>query len=383
MTDFRLRVGILVPRFAPFRGGMETYVASAAAALAARGAQVTVITQVPRAEALPRQEVRDGYTVERYDLPLRDVFDVPAPSAARAAVTPGRYDVVWLHSYHTPLAWLAAEQAMDAVVFTPHYHGVGHTPLRRALHYAYRPAGRRLMAASRRIVVDTEAEADLVLRDFARQVPPEKLVVIPPAVAEPRREPDPRPKSLDTVLTVARQEPYKRTDLLIRAVAELRDRDVPVHLVVVGDGPVLASLRSLTAQLGAEELVTFAGSVDDEALGRWWAVATMYATASQQEAFGIGMAQALVAGLPVVAADIPAHRELVRRAGPGAATRLCGITKADDQTAVRFADAIAGLLPCASTASERAQRCMLPSTADMVEQLLEVLTEASDMVRRS
>jgi hypothetical protein len=41
MTSSALRVGVVVPCFAPFRGGMEAYVAHAAAALAARGAEVT------------------------------------------------------------------------------------------------------------------------------------------------------------------------------------------------------------------------------------------------------------------------------------------------------------------------------------------------------
>lgn len=160
MTRSALRVGLIVPRFAPFRGGMETYVAHAAAALARKGAEVTVITQVPRALGLPRGAVHDGYTVERHHLPVGDIFDVPSPSAARGASRSGRFDVLWVHNYyHTPLAWLAAERAQAPLVFTPYYHGVGHTPLRQALHRVYRPAGRRLTAASRRIVVDTDAQA--------------------------------------------------------------------------------------------------------------------------------------------------------------------------------------------------------------------------------
>ena len=63
MTSSALRVGVVVPSFTPFRGGMETYVLRAVAAMAASGAEMTVITQVPRAAGLPRQVVCDGYTV--------------------------------------------------------------------------------------------------------------------------------------------------------------------------------------------------------------------------------------------------------------------------------------------------------------------------------
>jgi glycosyltransferase involved in cell wall biosynthesis len=377
MTRSALRVGVVVPRFAPFRGGMETYVARAAAALAASGAEVTVITQVPRAAGLPRHVVCDGYTIERHHLPIGDIFDVPSPSAARAATRLGRFDVLWVHNYHTPLAWLAAEQAKAPVVFTPHYHGVGHTPLRQALHRVYRPAGRRLMAASRRIVVDTNAEAALVLRDFPRQVQREKITVVPPAVADPVRGQQPYPGESPVLLTIARQEPYKRTDLLVRAVVELRSRNVPAQLVVVGDGSGMAGFRELAARLGAEDVVTFTGLVDEETLGRWWASASLYATASRQEAYGIGLAEALKAGLPVVASDIPAHREVIRCAGPGAASRLCDVDAPDVKAASQFADAIAQLVSSVSSAdsrNERAARCTLPSAAEVVEQLLETLS---------
>ncbi len=369
-----LRVGVLVPRFEPFRGGMETYVAGAAAALAASGVDLTVITQVPRTLELPRHEVLNGYTLERHQLPVGGSFDVPSPSAARAATRPGRFDVLWVHNYHTPLAWLATEQAKAPVVFTPHYHGVGNTPLRQALHRPYRLAGRRLMAASRRIVVDTDAEAGLVLRDFPRQVQREKVKVVPLAVTNPVRGRQPYPSDLPVVLTVARQEPYKRTDLLIRAVAELRDRSVPARLIVVGDGSGMEANRQLVAHLNAEEVVAFTGAVDDATLGRWWASAALYATASEQEAFGIGLAEALVAGLPVVASGIPAHREVVRRAGPGVAAELCPPDTSDAVATSLYADAIAQLLDSPGASKNRAERCLLPRPADMAGQLMDTLT---------
>lgn len=372
MTGSCLRVGLVVPRFAPFRGGMETYTEHAARALAARGAEVTVVTQVPRSAGLPSRTSRDGFTIERHLLPVGSSFDVPSPAAVRAASRPGRFDVGWVHSYHTPLAWLVAERACTSFVLTPHYHGTGHTWLRAVLHRPYRLAGRRLLAASRHVVVDTDAEARLLRRDFPGQIHRNKLAVIPLAVDDPVRG-QPYPGTIPVVLTVARQEPYKRTDLVIRAVAELRRRDVLVRLVVVGDGSGLVTYRKLAEQLGVQDIVTLTGLIDDETLGRWWASAMLYVTASEREAFGIAVAQGLVAGFPVVASDIPAHREVVVRAGPAALAELVEVNTTSHTAAVRYADAIERLLREASPRGERALACTLPTPAMMADQLLTVL----------
>ncbi|MGE2836546.1 glycosyltransferase family 4 protein [Mycobacterium sp. SMC-4] len=377
MRHSTLRIGVLAPRFAPFRGGLETYVAAAAAALSAQGIDLTIITQVPRSTALPRREACAGYTVERHLLPVGEVFDVPSPAAVRAATRPGRFDVLWVHSYHTPLAWLAAEKATVPVVFTPHYHGVGHTPVRRILHRAYRPLGRRLMAASSRIIVDTDAEAELVLRDFPREVQPDDVVVVPPVINVQQREQLCTTGNAGLVLTVARQETYKRGDLLVRAAAALKERGASVQLAVVGDGPALAGHRELAAQLGVESTVTFTGAVDDETLDRFWASAAVYATASLQEAYGIGLAEALLTGLPVIASDIPAHREVVRRAGADAAAQLCDVRGTDGEVAARFADAITKSLAASGSREERAGRCALPKAAEVARQLDATLVAAS------
>jgi glycosyltransferase involved in cell wall biosynthesis len=231
------------------------------------------------------------------------------------------------------------------------------------------------MSASRRIVAVSDVEAALVLRDFPRHVHRDKVTVVPLAVPDPLRGRQPFPGESNVILTVARQEPYKRTDLLIRAAAELRDRGVAARLVVVGDGSGMVANRRLAALLGAEDVVTFTGMVDEQTLARWWASATLYATASLQEAFGIGLAEALVTGLPAVASDIPAHREVIRRAGSGALARLCA-AKDDEYAVSLFADAMAQLISSTDSRAERAARCALPNAEEMVEQLLETLSAA-------
>jgi glycosyltransferase involved in cell wall biosynthesis len=164
--------------------------------------------------------------------------------------------------------------------------------------------------------------------------------------------------------------------LLIRAVAELRDRGVPARLVVVGKGSGLAAYQELATELRANDVVKFTGALDDESLGRWWASASMYATASRHEAFGICLGEALIAGLPVVASGIPAHREVVGRAGPSALVRLCQPDVPDDEAASQYADAMAELLTSTGSCTQRAATCTLPTAAELVDQLFETLSAA-------
>jgi glycosyltransferase involved in cell wall biosynthesis len=86
------------------------------------------------------------------------------------------------------------------------------------------------------------------------------------------------------------------------------------RLVVVGDGPTRAELTRLGASVGIDSRLTMAGSVDDAALGAWLGNADVFVSMSEHEAFGIAVLEAAIAGIPVVASDIPAHRELAEAA---------------------------------------------------------------------
>jgi glycosyltransferase involved in cell wall biosynthesis len=72
-------------------------------------------------------------------------------------------------------------------------------------------------------------------------------------------------------------------------------------LTIVGDGPERSVLEQHVAKLGLSEFVRFAGNVESAAIPDYLARADIMIFPSREEGFGLAAAEALMAGVPVVA----------------------------------------------------------------------------------
>jgi sugar transferase (PEP-CTERM/EpsH1 system associated) len=120
------------------------------------------------------------------------------------------------------------------------------------------------------------------------------------------------PESI-VVGTVGRLDPVKNQARLLRAVAEIR-RQHPqltarLRLLIVGDGPLRASLESLAVELRMEGIVEFAGARADtpDLLRRM----DLFVLPSINEGISNTVLEAMASGLPVVAARVGGNPELV------------------------------------------------------------------------
>jgi glycosyltransferase involved in cell wall biosynthesis len=111
--------------------------------------------------------------------------------------------------------------------------------------------------------------------------------------------------------------PRKRLEDLLRAAVVLRERIPPVRVRIVGKGPEHARLHELHDQLGLGDTVTFLGDIARQDLAVEYVRADCFCLPTVQEGFGIVFAEAMAAGLPVVACRAAAVPELVedRRTG--------------------------------------------------------------------
>ena len=112
-----------------------------------------------------------------------------------------------------------------------------------------------------------------------------------------------------TVVCVAKLRPEKGHDVLLDAFAAVRDRVPDARLVLVGEGQLQETLERQAMSLGVQGAVHFAGMVED--VWPHLAAADVFALASESEAYGIAIAEAMAAGLPVVASRVGGIPELV------------------------------------------------------------------------
>lgn len=354
-----MRIAQVVSSYHPEIGGVEMHVRRLAEGCVQVGDFVTVLTH--HVSGFPPSECIGGVRVLRCPLTVSSRnYPISLSMFRYLKRHAADFDLVHVHSYHTLLGHAAVHSRLP-FVFTPHYHGTGHTPFRALLHRLYRPAGARQLTAAQAVICVSEAERDLVIKDFPSVVG--KVMTIPNGTDLRVLTPDEEMVLLSepVVLTVGRLERYKNVNLVIDAFRELPS---PAILVVVGDGPDRARLERRANTTAPGWPVLFTGKISDSALDGLLAQARVVTSASDHEAFGLTLAEGLASGARVVASAIPAHVELARRAGADAPIALV-----DPRDTGRFADALA-----ASLVAGRGPigDFKLPSWADVVEDTREL-----------
>lgn len=219
------------------------------------------------------------------------------------------YDLVHAHGYAAFPALYAAlgKKKGEHLIFTPHYHGAGHTLLRNLLHQPYLLVAKRIFARSDIVICVSEYEKKLVQSKL--QVPEERIRVIPNGLnlSEFKFRPSSK-KYPNAVLYVGRLERYKRIDVLIKALKFL---DSNITLEVVGRGPDRNRLHTITNNLRLGDRISFSSGLERNELLDKYANSAVFVTLSKHEAYGITVAEALASRTPCVVAHNSALGEWV------------------------------------------------------------------------
>lgn len=146
------------------------------------------------------------------------------------------------------------------------------------------------------------------VRRFGIQTP---TITLPLGVTPPETLPDAREKlhhvygiapATPVVLFLSRLHYKKQPDLLLHALKQLLDKQHNFHLLLAGSGDsdYVTDLTNLVASLGLKSHTSFAGFVSGHDKQLLLQGADMFVLPSFSENFGIAVAEAMAAGLPVI-----------------------------------------------------------------------------------
>ena len=365
-ADHDLLIGLNY--YAPYVSGLTNVARDVAVGLVQRGHRVKVVT-TRHDPGLPEFETVDGVDVERAPVVARLGKGVISPTLVSRTIAASRH--ARLTNLHLPMleAGLIAGRCASPVALT--YHCDVSLPpgaLNAVQRAAVDASSRRAMRAAETVVVTSE--------DYARHsrlwpaMRGRTLVIPPPCHERPAGRPRFRDGDGLHIGFLGRIVEEKGLQYLVRGFQALGDPDS--RLLIGGDfatvvgGSVVAEVRAL---IDGDPRVRLLGFLPEEDIADLHASLDVFALPSVNafEAFGIVQVEAMMAGVPALASDLPGVRTPVQETGFGriAAPRdVAGITAGLRELATAGLDRAAG--------AERARERFAVSTViDAYERLVE------------
>jgi len=297
--------------------GVGRHVVDLSAGLTDRAHDVTLFYSAARAEESFIDALQYMPKLTKRELPMarsvgpRDFGAVR--ELRRMLVESGPFDILHGHSSKAgALLRLAAGGGGAPRIYTPHAPITMDPDLRLAGRVFYGTAERLLSRRCERIICVSGAE-----RDHLESIglPAEKLRVVRNGITPLsyfHRDTVRRRLNLDAQTVcfgfVGRISHQKAIDRAISAFAMARGQMSDAHLVIVGDGPLLADMRSLAYDFGITRQVTFTGPAEGVEL---MSAFDVFLLPSRYEGLPYVLLEAAASGLPIVSTDVGGARDVV------------------------------------------------------------------------
>jgi alpha-1,3-mannosyltransferase len=307
----------VVRQFHPAIGGMENVVHELAAAQAAAGHKVRIVTlnrlfRAKRRGVLPARQMIDG----------AEVFRVPFVGSPRYPIAPSVIkfvrdaDIVHVHAidfFFDYLAWTKPLHARKLVVST--HGGFFHT------RYAARFKQLYFNAITRLSLTWYDAVVAVSIPDYEKfaWLRRRGVVCIENGVNVAKYADAAASNPTKSVVCIGRFSANKRLDRAIKFAAALHRYDREWTLKIIGRPWDLgvAELTALAEREGISTAVRIISSPTEAQLRELISVCSVLVSASDFEGFGIAAVEGLSAGLFPVLSDIPPFRHLIEQTGVG------------------------------------------------------------------
>lgn len=310
-------------------GGMSVYISELARELGKRGHRIDVYTRLHNGENRPviehgknvrliHLDIGNNGSISKLNLyPHLDQFFLSLESYRQKENMV--YDVIHSHYWLSGClgAWAQNDWERPHVVT---FHTLGESKNRTGVG-PYEPGlrianEREIVQTCHRIVVATRRERDSLVRDYG--APEDRIGIVPcgvnlelfrPGARGPARRRlgfDPHDQIL---LYVGRFEPLKGLDILLEAIAALKNFDRLRLVIVGGDGesnPAYRSLKQKARALSISDRCLFTGPVEQQKLPPYYHSADALVIPSHYESFGLVGLEALACGRPVISTPVGA-----------------------------------------------------------------------------
>ena len=314
-----MRIGLVSPYAWTVPGGVNNHVMSLVRHLEHAGHEVYVIAPAGDLERsqppLPERFISAGRA-----FPVRANGSVAYVNGSffmlgkmSRILAPLDLDVVHVHEPTIPSVGAAATMMSRApVVGTFHAAGAA-----SAFYMRWRPLAERILSSLTVRIVVSETARQTVIGEF-----PDEYRVIPNGIdLEHYRAAREGKKVRGRILFLGRPEPRKGLPALLEAFEGLRCRLPYASLVVAGPaGEELQALACRGRHMPDRSLegVTALGRVSHDVKLRELASAeVLCAPSNGGESFGIVLIEAMAAGVPVIASDIPGYRAVLAEGSAG------------------------------------------------------------------
>lgn len=311
-----MRVLHVTPSLEATWGGPAQVVAGLSSALARRGVEVTVVSTLPPgvgySELVPVDPRVEVHTFLRGSFSkVWNAYSRPLARFIKSEIP--NYDLVHIHElWHYPqfVVSRTARKSSVPTVVSPHGclapRALANDRLLKLIYT--RLVQRPILQHADMVVAITLEEADQV-RSYGvtartRVIP---LGVDPVAANDTgttrdRLHQGPGRAGQFNVLYLGRVVPNKGVDLLIRSLAELKDKRPEVRLVLAGPcaDSYQKSLMDLATKLGVDDRTSFVGFVTGPDKAATYANADLFVLPSYSEGFSVAVLEAMAQGLPVV-----------------------------------------------------------------------------------
>jgi glycosyltransferase involved in cell wall biosynthesis len=304
--QIEVKIAQVCPRYYPDIGGVETQVQEISERLVKHGFEIEVICTDPTG-LLPRHELINSVRVTRFKsfAPGDAYYFAPQIYFYLKKHT---YDLIHAHSYHAfPALFATLVKNNCKLIFTPYYHGAGHTYIRNLLHKPYKLLGSKIFKKSDKVTCISEYELQKVMSDFG--VPSVKIEKIPIglSVEEFANLKHYKKNNSKKLLYVGRLEEYKGIQHIIKTLQYLKD----FKMEIIGKGPYEHNLHKLAEELAVSNRIKWFKNITREELLQHYASTDVFLLLSKHESYGITVAEALASGVPCIVAMGSALDEFV------------------------------------------------------------------------